>query len=78
MMLIKANSVNMTKCRVPMGPGKSWKVLEFEKCPGKSWEVLGYVIFYEKFWKIIEILYNIYLMNFHFQVVSMSSCQVIM
>ena len=61
-----------------MGPGKSWKVLEFEKCPGKSWEVLGYVIFYEKFWKIIEILYNIYLMNFHFQVVSMSSCQVIM
>ena len=75
MMLIKANTVNMTKCRVPMGPGK---VLEFEKCPGKSWEVLGYVIFYEKFWKIIEILYNIYLMNFRFQVVSMSSCQVVM
>ena len=22
---------------VPTSPGKSWKVLEFEKSPGKSW-----------------------------------------
>ena len=29
--------------RIPAGPGKSWKVLEFEKCPGKSWDFRQYL-----------------------------------
>ena len=28
--------------RVATGPGKSWKVLDFERCPGKSWKVLEF------------------------------------
>ena len=55
--------------RVATGPGKSWKVLEFEKCPGKSWKVLGFVNFFEKSWKSPGILHNVCPMNFLFQVV---------
>ena len=51
-----ASAVNVTKCRVPTGPGKSCKVLEFEKCPGKSWKALGFAIFYEKSWNFIQYL----------------------
>ena len=45
------------------------KVPEFEKCLEKSWKVLGFVNFYEKSWKSPEILQNICLMNFLFQLV---------
>ena len=48
--------------RVPTGPGKSWKVLEFEKCPGKSWNLLIFL-------KSPGILHNVCPMNFLSQVV---------
>ena len=37
--------------RVSTDPGKSWKVLEFEKCPGKSWDLL---IFLKNPGKVLE------------------------
>ena len=49
---------------VPTGLGKSWKVLQFEKCPGNFWKVLGFVNFYEKSWKSPGILHNICPTNF--------------
>ena len=55
--------------RDPIYPGKSWKMLEFEKCPRKSWEVLGFVHFYEKSWRSTRFVHNIFLMNFLFPVV---------
>ena len=50
-------------------PGKSWKILGFEKCCGKFWKVIGFVNFYEKSWKSPGILHNICSLNFLFQVV---------
>ena len=52
-------------------PGKL-QIRRFNRAPrgpGKSWKVLGFVNLYEQSWKSIEILHNIYSMNFLSQVV---------
>ena len=38
----RRKSCTNTMDRVTTGPGKSWKLLEFEKCPGKSLKVLEF------------------------------------
>ena len=45
---------------VPTSPGKSWKVLEFEKSPGKSWKVLK---FCWNFGKVLEKSWNVFVVK---------------
>ena len=58
-------------CRVSAGSGKSWKILELEKCPGKSWNALEYLDYFEEFWKSSGILQNVCPVDFLWQIIFM-------